>query len=175
MVVSAIGYGIIFAFLSQILIYRNDVSFVQQGVHVPSISVIPCCNIIGYVPMLSIYLTDHFLFLLIPINIVLVVVVSTLVGFNVSLNVYALKLTKRFSNTKTLSSLLGSVGLTSGLFIGCPTCAGSLFALLLGFWSGAAISILAYYQTVFILICIPALIISAILIARQIRSISSCR
>jgi hypothetical protein len=112
---------------------------------------------------------------LIPINIVLVVVVSTLVGFNVSLNVYALKLTKRFSNSKTLSSLFGSVGLTSGLFIGCPTCAGSLFSLLLGFWSGAAISILAYYQTVFILICIPALIVSAVLIARQIRSISSCR
>lgn len=175
MIVSAIGYGMIFAFLSQILIYRNDVSFAQQGVHIPSISVTPCCNIIGYVPMLSIYLTDHFLFLLIPINIVLAVVVSTLVGFNISLNVYALKLTKRFSNTKTLSSLLGSVGLTSGLFIGCPTCAGSLFAILLGFWSGAAISILAYYQTVFILICIPALIISAILIARQIRSISSCR
>jgi hypothetical protein len=175
MVVSAIGYGIIFAFLSQILIYRKDVSFVQQGVHIPSISVTPCCNIIGYVPMLSIYLTDHFLFLLIPINIVLVVVVSTLVGFNVSLNVYALKLTKKFSNSKTLSSLLGSVGLTSGLFIGCPTCAGSLFSLLLGFWSGAAISILAYFQTVFIVICIPALIVSTILIARQIRSISSCR
>jgi hypothetical protein len=175
MIVSAIGYGIIFALLSQILIYRNDVSFVQQGVHVPSISVIPCCNIIGYVPMLSVYLTDHFLFLLIPINIVLVIVVSTLVGFNVSLNVYALKLTKKFSNSKTLSSLLGSVGLTSGLFIGCPTCAGSLFSLLLGFWSGAAISILAYFQTVFIVICIPALIVSTILIARQIRSISSCR
>ncbi len=175
MVVSAIGYGIIFAFLSQILIYRKDVSFVQQGVHIPSISVTPCCNIIGYVPMLSIYLTDHFLFLLIPINIVLVVVVSTLVGFNVSLNIYALKLTKKFSNSKTLSSLLGSVGLTSGLFIGCPTCAGSLFSLLLGFWSGAAIYILAYFQTVFIVICIPALIVSTILIARQIRSISSCR
>ena len=88
--------------------------------------------------MLSIYLTDHFLILLIPINIVLVVAVSVLVGFNVSLNVYALKLTRRFSHTKKLSSLLGSVGLTSGLFIGCPTCVGSLFSLLLGFWSGAS-------------------------------------
>ena len=81
--------------------------------------------------MLSIYLTDHFLILSVPINIVLVAVVSILVGFNVSLNVYALKLTKKFSHTKKLSSLLGSVGLTSGLFIGCPTCAGSLFSLLL--------------------------------------------
>lgn len=175
MTASAIGYGIIFAFLSQIFIYRNDVSFIQQGVNIPSISVTPCCNIIGYVPMLSIYLTDHFLILLVPINIVLVAVVSILVGFNVSLNVYALKLTKKFSHTKKLSSLLGSVGLTSGLFIGCPTCAGSLFSLLLGFWSGAAISILAYFQTVFIVICIPALIVSTILIAKQIRSIYSCR
>lgn len=175
MVVSAIGYGIIFAFLSQIFIYRNDLSFIEQGVNIPSISVTPCCNLIGYVPMLSIYLTDHFLILLIPINIVLVVVVSILVGFNVSLNVYALRITKKFSHTKKLSSLLGSVGLTSGLFIGCPTCAGTLFSILLGFWSGAAISILAYFQTVFIVISIPALIVSTILIAKQIKSIYSCR
>lgn len=175
MAASAIGYGVIFAFLSQIFIYRNDVSFFEQGVNIPSISVTPCCNLIGYVPMLSIYLTDHFLILLIPINIVLVVAVSVLVGFNVSLNVYALKLTRRFSHTKKLSSLLGSVGLTSGLFIGCPTCVGSLFSLLLGFWSGAAISILAYFQTVFIVISIPALIVSTILIAKQIKSIYSCR
>ena len=175
MVVSAIGYGIIFAFLSQIFIYRNDLSFIEQGVNIPSISVTPCCNLIGYVPMLSIYLTDHFLILLIPINIVLVVVVSILVGFNVSLNVYALRITKKFSHTKKLSSLLGSVGLTSGLFIGCPTCAGTLFSILLGFWSGAAISILAYFQTVFIVISIPALMVSTILIAKQIKSIYSCR
>jgi hypothetical protein len=175
MAASAVGYGIIFAFLSQIFIYRNDVSFIQQGVNIPSISVTPCCNIIGYVPMLSVYLTDHFLILLVPINIVLVAVVSILVGFNISLNVYALKLTKKFSHTKKLSSLLGSVGLTSGLFIGCPTCAGSLFSLLLGFWSGAAISILAYFQTVFIVICIPALIVSTILVAKQIKSIYSCQ
>ena len=175
MAASAVGYGIIFAFLSQIFIYRNDVSFIQQGVNIPSISVTPCCNIIGYVPMPSVYLTDHFLILLVPINIVLVAVVSIFVGFNISLNVYALKLTKKFSHTKKLSSLLGSVGLTSGLFIGCPTCAGSLFSLLLGFWSGAAISILAYFQTVFIVICIPALIVSTILVAKQIKSIYSCQ
>ena len=54
--------------------------------------------------MLSIYLTDHFLILLIPINIVLVVAVSVLVGFNVSLNVYALKLTKKLSHQKAFFS-----------------------------------------------------------------------
>ena len=41
MAASTIGYGIIFAFLSQIFIYRNDVSFIQQGVNIPSISVTP--------------------------------------------------------------------------------------------------------------------------------------
>ena len=45
MTASAIGYGIIFAFLSQIFIYRNDVSFIQQGVNIPSISVTPCATL----------------------------------------------------------------------------------------------------------------------------------
>ena len=42
MVITAIAYGIFFGFLSQIFIYRNDVSFSQQGIAIPSINIIPC-------------------------------------------------------------------------------------------------------------------------------------
>jgi hypothetical protein len=175
MTISAVGYGIFFGFLSQMFIYKYDVSFAKQGIAIPSVNITPCCNIMGYVPMFAAYLTDHFLVLLIPINVILVVLVSTLVGFNISLNFYALKLTKKIQNTKKIT-FIGSFGATCGLFIGCPTCAGSLFSALVGFSAGTTlIAAIAPLQTFFILLSIPSLIVSPFLIAREIRTRSTCK
>ena len=173
MVIAAIAYGIFFGFLSQIFIYRNDISFSQQGIVIPSINIIPCCNTPGYVPMFSAYLTDHFLILLIPLNIILAVIVSALVGFNTSLGLYAFNLSRKIQSSKKLS-FIGSVGAASGLFVGCPTCAGSFFSALLGFGAvGESISVLASFQTLFIALSIPVLIITPFLVARSIRT--NCR
>jgi len=170
MAISSLGYGIFFGFLSQLFIYRYNVSFAEQGIAIPSITITPCCNIVGYVPMFAAYLTDHFLVLLIPINVILLVLVSILVGFNISLNLYALKLTKKIQNTKKIT-LFGSLGATCGLFIGCPTCAGSLLSALVGFSAGTTIiAAIAPLQTLFILLSIPALIVAPFLIAREIRT-----
>jgi hypothetical protein len=175
MAISSVGYGIFFGFLSQIFIYKYDISFAQQGIAVPSFIITPCCNIIGYVPMLAAYLTDHFLVLLIPINVILLVLVSVLVGFDISLNLYALKLTKKIQNTKKIT-LFGSLGATCGLFIGCPTCAGSLLSALIGFSTGTTIiAAIAPLQTLFILLSIPALVTAPFLIAREIRTRSACK
>ena len=173
MAISAIIYGIFFGFLSQIFIYRYDISFSEQGITVPSVNVIPCCNIPGYVPMLTVFPTDHFLIMIIPINIILAVIVSVLVGFNISLTLYAFKLEKA-QNTKRMS-FVGSVGAISGLFVGCPTCAGSLFSMLLGYGVGTTMAVLAQFQTLFILISIPSLILAPFLIGRRIRSRYSCK
>ena len=43
MTVAAISYGIFFGFLSQIFVYRADVSFTEKGIKVPSLDLIPCC------------------------------------------------------------------------------------------------------------------------------------
>lgn len=168
MAISAACYGIFFGFLSQIFIYKGDVSFTEQGIAVPSVNVISCCKLPGYVPMYTIYLTDHFLILLIPINIILAVILSVSVGFNISLNLYAFKLAKMQSAKKT--SFIGSVGAISGLFVGCPTCAGSLFSTLLGFGAEATFTVLAPFQTLFIAISIPVLLITPFLIARVIQA-----
>ena len=173
MAISAIIYGIFFGFLSQIFIYRYDISFSEQGITVPSVNVIPCCNMPGYVPMLTVFPTDHFLIMIIPINIILAVIVSVLVGFNISLTLYAFKLEKA-QNTKRVS-FVGSVGALSGLFVGCPTCAGSLFSMLLGYSVGTTMAVLAPFQTLFILISIPSLILAPFLIGRRIRSRYSCK
>ncbi|MBD0299638.1 MAG: hypothetical protein ICV82_05135, partial [Nitrososphaera sp.] len=119
MIVAAVGYGIFFGFLSQILVYRANVSFTERGIEVPSLDLIPCCGAVGYMPMLTIYITDHFLILIIPLNVILATIVSLLVGFNVALSIYAFRMKKLLLQTKT--SLAAGIGATSGLFVGCPT------------------------------------------------------
>ncbi len=172
MIISSIGYGIIFGFLSQIFVYKNNISFIDQGIMIPSVNIVPCCNIPGYVPMFTAYITDHFLVLLIPINIILAVTVSALVGFNFALSFYILKLT-RISKNKI--SIFQSIGLTGGLFVGCPTCAGSIFAALLGFGAGTTIAVLALFQSLFIAITIPVLIITPLFMIHKIqRKYSGC-
>jgi hypothetical protein len=175
MIVSAVGYGIFFGFLSQILVYRADVSFTERGIEVPSLDLIPCCGAVGYMPMLTIYITDHFLILIIPLNVILATVVSLLVGFNVALSIYAFRMKKLF---QTKTSLAAGIGATSGLFVGCPTCAGSLISALLGIGvagaGGTSASVLAPFQTLFIAASIPALVVAPFLTARSIRSASSC-
>lgn len=175
MIVAAVGYGIFFGFLSQILVYRADVSFTERGIEVPSVDLIPCCGAVGYMPMLTIYITDHFLILIIPLNVILATIVSLLVGFNVALSIYAFRM-KKLLQTKT--SLAAGIGATSGLFVGCPTCAGSLISALLGIGiagaGGTSASVLAPFQTLFIAASIPPLVVAPFLTARSIRSASSC-
>lgn len=174
MVFSAIGYGIFFGFLSQILVYRTDVSFSEQGIAVPSTELIPCCGSPGYMPMFTAYFTDHFLILIIPVNVILAAIVSMMVGFNVALSFYAYKLR---STVKTKTSIVGGLGATTGLFVGCPTCAGSLLSAMLGLGAigaGASTSTLAPFQTLFIVASLPALAVAPFLLAKSIRSMSRC-
>lgn len=173
--VAALGYGIFFGFLSQILVYRTDVSFTEKGIPVPSVEIIPCCSAPGYVPMLTAYITDHFLILIIPVNLVLATFVSVLVGFNVALSLSAYKLRK---SLQPKTSFVGGIGAATGLFVGCPTCAGSFLSALLGIGvasAGTTATVLAPLQTLFIAASMPALVIAPFLVARSIRSVSSCR
>ena len=175
MIVAAVCYGIFFGFLSQILVYRADVSFTERGIEVPSLDLIPCCAAVGYMPMLTIYITDHFLILIIPLNVILATIVSLLVGFNVALSIFAFRMKK---SLQTKTSLAAGIGATSGLFVGCPTCAGSLISAILGIGiagaGGTSASVLAPFQTLFIAASIPALVVAPFLTARSIRSASSC-
>jgi hypothetical protein len=175
MAVAAIGYGVFFGFLSQILVYRADVSFTEEGIRVPSVELTPCCAAPGYMPMFTVYITDHFLILVIPLNVILAAVVSTLVGFNVALSIFAYRLKK---SLQAKTSVAAGIGATSGLFVGCPTCAGSIFSALVGVGlagAGTSASVLAPFQTLFIAASIPALLAAPFLIARSIRSVSNCR
>jgi hypothetical protein len=167
-VVSSVVYGIFFGFLSQILIYHDDVA----GDTAPSLFVTLCCNYPGYVPMVTIELTELFSILVIPLNLILAISVSVLVGFNFALNMSLLRMFRNQSQSKF--PIVSTFGVFSGLFIGCPTCAGSLFTALVGFSTSAVVSALAPFQSLFIAISIPILVGTPLLIIRKAMKNETC-
>ena len=97
---------------------------------------------------------------------VLLLVVSYLVGLNFAIAAKAFSITKQGGG-------LGAIGASTGLFIACPTCAGTVLSLLVG---GSAIALtiaIAQLQTVFIAISIPVLLVTPIIMTRRIRKIKS--
>jgi hypothetical protein len=71
-------------------------------------------------------------------------------------------------------SVVSGIGITAGLFVGCPTCAGSLISLFVGFGSGVAVAALAPFQTLFLLISIPILVISPFIASRLMKNNFAC-
>ena len=162
-VASAIGYGIFFSLTSGILVYQPEVIFSQHyGAQVPSVHITACCGPAGYMPSIVGYITEHVGFKIIPVNLILQIVVSFLVGLNFALA------SKAFSIYKKEGSM-GSFGAVTGLFIACPTCAGTLLSFIMGTSAGAFTIALTQLQTVFIAISIPVLLATPVIITRNIR------
>ena len=115
-------------------------------------------------PKIIIYLTEHVGLQIIPINLVLQVTVTYLVGLNVAMALTALSISKKRKG-------ISSIGASAGLFIGCPTCAGSFLSLFVGTASGIALTIaLIQLQTLFIAISIPILFVTPIIMAQKLRN-----
>ncbi len=153
---------------------QNDFGNLTNSYY-PKSNLIICCNSIGYVPMLILSVNSNFSILLIPINFILGVVISILVGFNIAFNIYLIRQIKSLRLSKR--NFFSLFGITSGLFIGCPTCAGSFFYSLAGFSSLITFSFLSIYQIIFVFISIPLLVLSIIFMAKLLRKnyLESCR
>ena len=166
-----IGYGIFFSLVSGTLIYQPEVSFsIHYGAVIPSGFVAPCCGEPGYMPKIIIYLTEHVGLQIIPINLVLQVIVSYLVGLNTAIAVSAFAISKKGRGFST-------VGAATGLFIACPTCAGTFLSVFVGTASGIALTIaLVQLQTLFIAVTIPILFITPFIMAKKLRNADgSCK
>ena len=130
---------------------------------VPSAHINTCCRDPGYMPEIIVYITEHVGLQIIPINLVLVIAVAYLVGLNTALAVGAFSITKK-------SGSLSGVGATTGLFIACPTCVSTFFAIFVGSSSIVTFTVLlTQLQTLFIGITIPLLLIAPLIIARKIQ------
>lgn len=158
-------YGVIFSLVSGTLVYQPEVNFsYHYGAEIPSAVIIPCCDQPGYMPKILVYLTDHTGLQIIPINLVLQIVVSYLVGLNAALAVNAFSISKKTGS-------VGSIGAATGLFIACPTCAGSFLSVFIGTASGIVLTFaLIQLQTLFIAISIPILFITPIILAKKLRN-----
>jgi hypothetical protein len=168
-IISTIGYLIFFAFTSGIIIYKPDINATDYGFpKPPHVELAPCCDSPGYMPMIFAFFSEHVGLQIIPLNLVLLVIVSFLVGLNFALSSTVFSIAKR-------GRKLGAFGAITGLFVGCPTCAGTAFTMLFGFGAGATTFTLfltsfeAQVQTVFIAISIPVLLITPIIMAKNIQ------
>ncbi len=169
-VASAIGYGIFFALTSGIILYKPDINATDYGFpKPPHIELSPCCDLPGYMPMIFAFFTEHVGLQIVPLNLVLAVTVSFLVGLNFALASTAFSIAKS-------ARKMGALGAITGLFVGCPTCAGTAFTILFGLGASATSVTLfltsyeAQLQTFFIAISIPVLLATPLIMARKIRS-----
>jgi hypothetical protein len=178
LLVSAIGYAIFFGFTSGIILYKHDINATDYGFPKPPYAEIsPCCNVPGHMPMILIFFTEHVGLQIIPLNLVLLIAISFLVGLNFALA------SKTYSIARK-GSKIGSVGAVTGLFVGCPTCAGTAFMLLFGLGASAGTTATTIFltaheiqlQTIFIAVSIPILLLTPLIMARNIRrsNLGSC-
>ena len=167
-VLSALGYGLVFAAVSSTLVYQPGVTFSEAyGVQVPSILPVVCCGSIGQVPQFVIYITQQVAILLIPINVVLLFTVSWLVGLNASVAAFAYKNRPQTAG----GQWIGSLGAIIGLFTACPTCAGFFLLTILGLSGAISLALtLTSLQGLFILAGIPILVATPLLTSRRITS-----
>jgi len=163
--ITAIAYGLFFSLTSGILVYQPDVVFSQHyGVQVPSAFIAPCCDDIGYVPKFIFYITDHVGLQVIPINLILQLSVSYLVGLNMAIAANAFSILKKRAG-------VGSIAAITGLFIACPTCAGTFVSLFMSASGAVAFTLaITHLQTVFIAVTIPLLIATPIIMAKRIKN-----
>jgi len=162
---ASIGYGIFYAIVSAMLLYRTESFADTNGATIPSV-VMMTYGPIGYVPTMAAYFTENIAVLIIPINLVVILVVSALVGFNTVLSIYAFKNRPK----KTATPLFGALGATTSLFAACPTCASFyIFSIMAGSLAPTVAAFTATYYALFVAISIPLLLFTPFIIAFSIR------
>ena len=171
-VLSASLYGLLFGFLSSSIAYRpSGVLSEGSSVNIPTSLAVLCCGVLGQMPQFVIYLSQQFALLIIPMNLILLVTVSWLVGLNAGMGVFAYKNRPDQSRGKWLWGF----GAIVGLFTACPSCAGFFLLTMLGLTGAIGLALaLSSFQGAFIGVGLPILLITPILTTRQIPSYREC-
>lgn len=165
---SGLVYAVIFGLVSSIVVYQPGIQFSSTyGVRVPSTVEVVCCGSFGQLPQFVLYLTQNLAILFIPINVILLLAISWLVGLNVSLAVFA------YRNRSPLSGpgWFGWFGALVGLFTACPTCAGFFLLSILGLSSGVSFALVfSSTQGVFVATGFLLLLLTPLITAKRLGS-----
>lgn len=177
-----VTYGFFYAIISSTLIISLDGGISQMsGIEkFPSIIMMQY-GPVGYIPTMSIYLNDNLGILIIPINLIIIIIISALVGLNAVSSIYAFKEYRLEKKRRDVdvghimgngTKFLSVLGATTSLFTVCPTCASFyLFNIMAGSLATTIASFTVSYYTLFFLLSIPLLIITPIVNAFNIKRI----
>jgi hypothetical protein len=173
-------YGVFYAIISSTLIIRLEggISHMAGIEKFPSIIMMQY-GPVGYTPTVSVYLNDNMGILIIPINLIILIIISALIGLNVVSSIYACKsyrLEKKRHDVivgpviKNGTKFLSFLGATTSLFAACPTCASFyLFNILAGSLATTIASFTVNYYTLILVLSVPLLIITPIINALNIK------
>jgi hypothetical protein len=173
-------YGLFYAIISSTLVIRlgGGISHISGIEKFPSIIMMQY-GPVGYTPAISIYLNDSLGILIIPINLIIIIIISALVGLNAVSSIFAFKayrLEKKRKNILEVGSsikngkFLSILGATSSLFAVCPTCASFyLFNILAGSFATTIASFTVNYYALILSLSIPLLIITPFVNALNIK------
>ena len=178
-------YGFLYAIISGMLFISPEggISHISGIIEFPSIIIMQYGHI-GYVPAISIYLNDSFGIFILPLNLIVMIIVSPLVALNVVsfiytfANYYSARKRKynstslQFSDKGNTHQFIGILGATTSLFAACPICAS--FYIFKIFSVSLAATVAAFttnYYMIFIIISIPLLLISPIITAFNIKKL----
>ncbi len=165
-VLASLLYGLFFAFVSSFLVFQPSGRFSETyGVSIPSMLPVICCGPIGQMPQFVVYLTQQFAILIVPVNTILLLVVSWLVGLNVAIATYS------YTNQSPSArgKWFGGLGAIVGLLSVCPTCAGFLLLTMLGLAGAVTFALtLSSLQVVFLAVGLPLLLLTPIITAWRV-------
>lgn len=173
LLISAMSYGFFFSMISGTIIYRpQGFSYLYDVTTTPSATTM-AYGPIGYIPSISIYLTNNFGIMLIPINILILIIVSGLVGFNVMLSSFSLAhglRDRKLQRNRSSSILLGSFASIMGLFTACPSCASLfIFGAIFGSLSSSLAVVASTFYVLLLVVSIPLLIVTPFITTYSIR------
>lgn len=158
MAAATLLYGLFFAVVTGIVVYRPMENFAQEYfTQIPSAVLAVCCGSAGLIPVLTVFVTNHLGLLIIPANILILAAVSALVGLNTTLTVCEYHNRPRDASGRWLLGL----GAFTGLFTACPTCAGLFFSTIVVALGSSALVILPSTQIYFVMGTVLLLIAGA--------------
>lgn len=172
----SIGYGIFYSIVSSMLIVRPEGFHHSMGIMAPY-AMIMTHGPVGYAPSIALAITDYVGLLIIPVNLVILCVISALVGLNAVLLACAFinrprknALQSDGSHHLDGSPFMAGVGASAAIFAVCPTCASLyIFGILTGSFASTITSFGVAFYGLFAAISIPLLLISPIVTAFSIR------
>lgn len=160
-IISFIGYAIFYSLISGIIVYSEE-PLSSLNIEIPSSRIVARYVIASYMPVYVAYITNHFGLLIVPLNIIFLIVISSLVALNISIAKFIYD-----NKPKNVSrSWLSIFGATIGLFTSCPACASTFFLPFFGL-SSSILAIILPLQSLLIAISIPILVLTPILMLRQ--------